>query len=154
MDNFLQETRSYYTVIIASRQCTIQKVTNFNEITIINEQKRKLREKKVNKKVYNLLHPIKIKTHPLTAILARERVVVAEDFQMLAVARRSAIGGHHPVERLVRAPEPRQPYPHHHFSFFKCGRNLSPPTALPLYLYQSRSLCERVREFGTLKNEW
>jgi hypothetical protein len=43
-----------------------------------------------------------------------ERVVVAEDLEVLAVARGAAVGSHHPVERPVPATEPRQPDPDHH----------------------------------------
>jgi hypothetical protein len=46
--------------------------------------------------------------------LTWQGVVVAEDLEVLAVARGAAVGSHHPVERPVPATEPRQPDPDHH----------------------------------------
>jgi hypothetical protein len=43
-----------------------------------------------------------------------ERVVVAEDLEVVAVAPGAAVGGHQPVEGPVPAAEPREPDPHHH----------------------------------------
>jgi hypothetical protein len=50
--------------------------------------------------------------------LTGERVVVAEDLEVLPVARGAAVGGHDPVEGPVPAAEPRQPDPDHHGDAF------------------------------------
>ena len=55
---------------------------------------------------------------------------------MLAVARGAAVGGHHPVEGPVPAPEPRQTDPYHHGSSFlsflsaAAAPVLAPPAAV------------------------
>ena len=43
-----------------------------------------------------------------------QRIVIAQDFQVLAVSGRSAVGRRYSVERPVLASQPRQSNPHHH----------------------------------------
>ena len=70
--------------------------------------------------------------------LTGERVVVAEDLEVLAVSRGAAIGGHDTVKGPVPAAEPREPDPHHH------GFLLLVPRRRPSFL--------RVR--GVVWEEW